>query len=130
MLKKILNYSAIVILLFLLAGLTLFIVIDYSFYSGKGTSVTIKNQSGQSISSMIVSVSGKSCSVKNLENHGEINCYFSNLTDSSYSVDVVLNNGALYKAENLGYVTGGVNFSDTIIINEMGEINLAQSSST
>ena len=128
--NKFFKFSTIAFLLLFLIGLILFISIGHSVYSGKGASLTFKNQSGLTISIAIISVSGQSCSVKKLENHGEINCYFGNLGDSGYTVYVELSNGSKFNAESLGYVTGGIDFSDIITINEEGEISLEQYNST
>jgi len=129
MMNRLLKFSTIVILLLLVIALILFIFVGNSIYSGKGASLTFQNKSGLSISSATISVSGKLCGFKKLENQGEVNCYFDNLSDSHYQVEVELSNGSNYKA-NLGYVTGGMNFSDLIIINTAGEITLDSSPST
>ncbi|MFV1975615.1 MAG: hypothetical protein ACC651_07675 [Candidatus Scalindua sp.] len=127
--KRLLKFSTIVFLLLFLIALILLVFIGNSFYFGKGALLTFQNNSGHSISSATISVSGKLCGFKKLENQGEVNCYFENLSDSHYKVEVQLSNGSNYKA-SLGYVTGGMNFSDVITINEAGEITLASSPST
>ena len=113
-----------------LIGLVLFFAIGHSVYSGKGSSLQFVNASGQTVTSAQITVSGKSCSVKKLGVAGEVECYFENLSDSSYSVAVTLQNGTVYSANSLGYVTGGMNFNDTITINEAGVFKLDSSPST
>jgi len=130
MLKNIFKFSTIALLLLFLIGLVLLITAGHSIYSGKGASLIFKNQSGLTITSASIGVRGQSCSVKRLENNGEINCYFGNLSDSGYQVDVELSNGLIFKADDLGYVTGGIDFIDTIIINEKGGIILVPNSRT
>lgn len=119
------KFTTIVLLLFPLIGLILFFTIGHSVYSGKGASLKFVNASGQTVTSAQITVSGKFCTVKKLGTGGEYECRFENLSDSSYSVAVTLQNGAVYSANSLGYVTGGMNFSDTITINEAGVIKLA-----
>jgi hypothetical protein len=128
--KAFLKFSTITILLFFLIGIVLFIAIGNSVYSGKSASLKFVNKSGQRIESADISVAGKSCSVKGLGVAGEIVCHFENLHDSSYSVSVTLESGYVFSAASLGYVTGGMNFNDTITINHSGEINLVSSPST
>lgn len=122
--KTLFKFSTIVLLLLTLIGLILFFTIGHRVYSGKGASLKFVNASGQAVASAQITVSGKSCNVKKLGAGGEFECYFENLSDSSYSVAVTLQSGAVHSANSLGYVTGGVNFSDTITINEAGVIKL------
>lgn len=122
--KTLFNFSTIALLLLTLIGLTLFFAIGHGVYSEKGASLRFVNASGQTVTSAQIAVSGRFCSVKRLGAGGEIECYFENLSDSSYSVAVTLQDGAVYSANGLGYVTGGMNFDDTITINEAGEIKL------
>ena len=121
--KTLFKFSTIALLLLTLIGLMLFFAIGHGVYSGKGASLRFVNASGQTVTSAQIAVSGRFCSVKRLGG-GEIECYFENLSDSSYSVAVTLQDGAVYSANGLGYVTGGMNFDDTITINEAGEIKL------
>jgi hypothetical protein len=108
----------------------LFFAIGHSVYSGKGSSLKFVNASGQVIKSAVVSVSGKSCSVKELGVGGELNCYFQDLTDSGYSVSATLGNGEVFTNESMGYVTGGINFNDTITFQKDGSFNLDSDIST
>lgn len=128
--KTLLKFSTIALLLLTLIGLTLFFAIGHSVYSGKGATLKFVNASGQTVLSAQITVSSKFCSVKNLGVGGEVECYFENLSDSSYSVVVTLENGAEYSTNSLGYVTGGINFNDTITINEAGEFKLISKTST
>ena len=128
--KAIFKFSTIALLLLFLIGTVLFFVIGNSVYSGKSASLKFVNNSGQRIESADISVAGKTCSVKGLSVGGEIECYFENLYDSSYSVSVTLKGGAVFSATSLGYVTGGMNFHDTITINNSGVIELVSSPST
>jgi len=128
--KALFRFSTIAILLLVFIGLVLFFGIGHSVYSGKGASLKFANGSGQTIEAATITVAGKSCGVSLLHTGGSIQCYFENLYDSSYSVTVKLNNGDEYSAESLGYVTGGINFKDTITINQSGAIELESSPST
>lgn len=128
--KALFKFSTITLLLLTLIGFVLFFAIGHSVYSGKGASLKFVNASGQSVNSVHISVASKSCSARGLAADGEVECYFENLHDSSYSVSVTLQNGAIYTAESLGYVTGGMSFNDTITINKAGVINLESSPST
>ncbi|WP_422412538.1 MULTISPECIES: hypothetical protein [unclassified Endozoicomonas] len=128
--KALFKFSTIALLLIVLIGLVLFFAIGHSVYSGKGASVKFVNSSGQHIESAYISVAGQSCSVKQLGVGGEIECHFENLHDSSYSVSVTLQGGTVYSEPSLGYVTGGMNFNDTITINQSGAIELVSSPST
>lgn len=111
-------------------GLGAIFLIDHLVYSGKGANLKFVNSSGQVVSSARVSVAGKFCAVKELSEGGEFDCYFENLYDSSYSVSVTLENGAIYSEESLGYVTGGFDFNHTITINQSGVIALEPSPNT
>jgi hypothetical protein len=106
------------------------LLIGHSIYSNKGASLKFVNSSGQHIESALISVSGQSCKVKKLGIGGEINCFFKDLYDGSYSVSVSLQGGAVYSEPSLGYVTGGMDFQDTITINQSGEIELVSIPST
>lgn len=128
--KAFLKFSTIATLLIVLIGLALFFAIGNSVYSGKSASLRFMNSTGQHIESAQISVAGQTCSVKELGIGGEIQCHFENLYDSSYSVSVKLQNGTVYTEPSLGYVTGGMNFNDTITINQSGVIELASSPST
>ncbi len=128
--KAFFKFSTISLLLVVLIGLVLFFAIGNSVYSGKSASLKFVNSSGQLIESAQISVAGKSCSVRELGAGGEIECHFENLHDSSYSVYITLKGGAVYSEPSLGYVTGGMNFSDTITINRSGVIELVSSPST
>ena len=128
--KALLKFSSITMLLLILIALVLFFAVGQSIFSNKGSSLTFVNNSGQTLQSATISVAGKSCGVKALQAGGEMQCYFENLHDSSYSVSVKLENGTSHAAESLGYVTGGMNFIDTITINHSGKINLDSSPST
>lgn len=128
MLIKLIKFSTTVILLLVIIGLVLFIILDHGIYSGKGASLTFRNESGLTITSATIDLSGKTCSVKKLEDTGEIICYFADLTDSGYNVQVELINGSKFKSNDLGYVCGGINFTDVITINKVGEIKLDQKS--
>ena len=128
--KAFFKLSTIVFLLVVLIGLVAFFAIGNSVYSGKSASLRFMNSTGQHIQSAQISVAGQSCSVKELGVGGEMQCYFENLYDSSYSVSVKLQNDTVYKEPSLGYVTGGMNFNDTITINQSGVIELISSPST
>ena len=128
--NAIFKFSTITILLIVLISLVLFFAIGHSVYSGKGSSVKFVNASDQVIKSAIVSVSGKSCSVKGLGVGGEVNCYFQDLYDDSYSVSVILDSGKVFINESMGYVTGGIDFNDTITFNNDGGFNLDSSIGT
>jgi len=121
--KAFFKFTTIVFLLIILIGLVLVFAVSNSVYAGKGASLTFVNSSGQRIESAHISVAGQSCSVKKLGIKGEMQCQFKNLYDSSYSVSITLHNGHLYTEPKLGYVTGGINFNDTIRINSLGEIS-------
>ncbi|RXJ65901.1 hypothetical protein CS022_24675 [Veronia nyctiphanis] len=122
--KAFFKFSTIVFLLVILIGLVLILSVRHSMFSGKGASLTFVNSSGQNLQSAHISVAGQSCSVKQLGVGGEIKCHFENLHDSSYSVTVTLQGGVAYTEPSLGYVTGGMNFNDTITINQSGAIEL------
>ena len=128
--KALFKFSTIAVLLVVLIGLVLFFAIGNSVYSGKSASLKFVNSSGQHIQSASITVAGQSCSVKELGTGGEIQCHFENLYDSSYSVSVKLQSGAVYAEPSLGYVTGGMNFNDTITINKSGVIELVSNPST
>jgi hypothetical protein len=128
--KSFFKFSTIALLLVFLIGVVLLFAIGNSVYSGKGASLKFVNGSGQRIESAHISVAGKSCSVKKLGAGGEIDCHFESLYDSSYSVSVTLEGGSVYSSTSLGYVTGGMNFNDTITINQSGVIELVSSPST
>jgi hypothetical protein len=128
--KAFFKFSTIALLLVVLIGLVLLFAIGNSVYSGKIASLKFVNNSGQLIESANILVAGKSCSVKKLGAGGEIVCHFENLHDSSYSVSVTLQGGAVYSEPSLGYVTGGLNLNDTIVINRSGVIELVSIPST
>jgi len=123
MLKKIIKFSTLVVLLLILIGLVLIIFVGHGVYSGKGATLTFRNESGFTIKTATITLSGYTCGVKKLEDTGEISYYFGNLSDSSYSVQVELVNGSIFQDE-VGYVCGGMNFRDIITINKAGEIIL------
>lgn len=128
--KAMFKFSTIAVVLSLIFGLILFFAIGYNVYSGNIASVKLVNSSGQYIESAQISVSGQSCSVKQLGINGEVSCRFENLHDSSYSVSVELRSGVVYSEPSLGYVTSGMDFNDTITINQFGVIELVSSPST
>lgn len=128
--KAIFKFSTVVLLLLLLIGLVVFVSVGYSVYSGKGATVKLVNLSGQVIVEASVSVAGQTCSVKKLGSGGEIQCHFKNLHEGSYSISATMQNGEVFLEPNLGYVTGGINFNDTITINQSGVIALVSKSST
>ena len=99
-------------------------------YSGKSASLKFVNGTGQRVESALISVAGKSCSVKELGVGGEMECHFENSYDSSYSVSVTMPDGAVYTEPSLGYVTGGMNFKGIITIKQSGVIKLVSSPST
>jgi hypothetical protein len=122
MVKKITKFSIVVTLLLALIGLVLMVLL-VSIYTSKGASFTFRNESGFTITSATITLSNKTCSVKKLETTGEINCYFSNLSDSHYSVEVDLANGSKIQ-KDLGYVSGGMDFIDVITLSKDGELTL------
>ena len=122
--KAFFKFSTIVILLLVLIGLVVVIAVSHSFYSGKGASVRFVNASKYSLQLATISVSGRSCSVKELGAGGEVNCYFQNLYDDGYTVSVTTEDGGIFKSDSMGYVTGGINFHDTITFNEDGSFVL------
>ena len=128
--KALFKFSTIAVLLIVLIVLVLFFAIGNSVYSGKTASLKFVNASGQLIKSASITVAGKSCSVKELGPGGEIRCHFEDLYDSSYSVSVKMQSGVLHSEPSLGYVTGGMNFNDTITINQSGVIELVSSPCT
>ena len=128
--KTAFKFTTIAGLLAILIALALFLAIGKGIYSGKGSALKFVNASGHAVSSAKITVAGKSCSFKGLANGGEVNCYFENLYDSSYSVSVTLDSGSKYTAKSLGYVTGGIDFNDRITINNAGEFKVDSSIST
>lgn len=128
--KAIFKFSTNAILLIVLITLVLFFYIGHSVYLGKGASLKFVNASGQIIRFAVASVSGKSCSVKELGVRGKFKCYFQNLTDSNYSVSMTLRNGEVFTNESIGYLTGGLNFNDTITFQKDGSFNLDSNIST
>jgi hypothetical protein len=128
--KALFNFSTIVLLLIVLIGFVFFFAIGNSVYSGKSASLKFVNGTSQRVESALISVAGKSCRVKELAVGGEMECHFDNLYDSSYSVSVTMQSGAVYSEPSLGYVTGGMDFNDTITINQSGVIELVSSPST
>jgi len=104
------------ILLLILIAMVVIYIIGSRIYQGKYAKVIFLNDSGTTIERAIVTVSGKSCSVKKLQQGGEICCYFERLTDSGYTVEGELTNGIKFKSKSMGYVTGGMNFNDKLIL--------------
>ena len=82
------------------------------------------NASDFQIAKVIVSVSGKFCSAKELGVGGELNCTFQDLYDDGYAVTVTTSEGNEYSNDSMGYVTGGINFTDTITFKKDGSFEL------
>ncbi len=114
------------ILLLVLITIVIFYIIGSSIYQGKYAKVTFFNNSGTTIERAIVTVSGKSCSVKKLQQNGEIRCYFENLNDSGYRVEGELIGGIKFKSKSIGYVTGGMNFNHKLTLEPTYEVTIAQ----
>ena len=123
--RKILTCTS---LLLILITLILFFGIGQSVYQGKSAKVLFLNKSGHTITHATVSVSGKSCSVQLLLNNGQVQCAFEALTDSGYIVEGALSNGDVFNSPSLGYVTGGLNFNHTLVLNSSNEVTLNQES--
>ena len=125
--KSFFKFTTIVFLLLFLSVLVFFVSINNN--NDNGASLTFTNKSGHSISRATITVSGKTCGFKGLENLGEVNCYFENLYDSHYHINIELSTGSNINAD-LGYVTSGMSFNHLIIINSAGEIIFEPSPST
>ena len=104
-------------MILLLALIVLVIVlVGYGHYSNKGTVVRFVNLSSNAISTIRIDVSGRFCEAKEVGINGELTCQFTDLSDSEYEVNIELTDGTQISNE-LGYVTGGINFNDVIEFN-------------
>ena len=121
--KSFLTCGALLVALIIITAIY---IVGSSVYQGKSAKVTFINDSGETINQVIIHLSGKRCSVKGLINTGEVHCVFENLHDSGYQVEGYLNDGNTFKSDNMGYVTGGINFNDVITLNSSNEVILVQ----
>ena len=128
--KALLKFSTIAILLIILIGIVVVGIIGHEVYSGKGVALTFINNSGQSADSVVIAVSGQSCSANGLERGGKFSCRIENLSDSGYNVQVKLRSGSTFSVKDFGYVTGGMESVEEITINENGEIKFSSGAGT
>lgn len=118
MLKKInqiLRYTFIIILAFWLNA-CLF---------GNKSIVTVINQSSQTIISLKIELAGETKTIAMLSNGRSAIVEFNNFSDSHYILNGVLKDGTLIKGE-FGYVTNGMNFEETFVINKGGIVKYKQ----
>jgi hypothetical protein len=82
---------------------------------GNTAKLTIVNKSGEDIDICSVKMSGSTISVRNLKPGGESSLLFSVKGDDHYEVMVQFADGRRFQ-QQVGYVTRGYNFVDTIEI--------------
>ena len=121
--KSFLTCGALLVALIIITAVY---IVGSSVYQGKSAKVTFINDSGKTINQVIIHLSGKHCSAKGLIHTGEVHCVFENLHDSGYQVESALNDGNTFKSDNMGYVTGGINFNDLITLNSSNKVVLVQ----
>ena len=109
----------------LLLAVVIFASIAMMFGSRKGT-VTIVNQSDEMVLSGTLEVCKQKFTVQPLKPSDTQVIYYKVKSDSHYGIVVNLKSGTLRK--QLGYVTNGRDFDDTLVVNNDG-ISLASNKS-
>ncbi len=119
--RNIFGYSILILIIVLM-------VVFLWLPSHNKAEVTVVNNSGESIKFLSISLfpSHGKCSVKNLSPTGSFEVEFYNFSDSHYVLKGELQNGTKIEQE-LGYVTNGIDFKDTITIEKNGNAVLANS---
>ena len=109
--------------IWILSIISIFIglLIFTKFYTSKGV-VIISNQSGEEFLGGELEVCGQKYLINPIKNGNFQTIKYKVKSDSSYNITVHLKSSTIKKS--LGYVTSGIDFEDTIIVNESG-ISLA-----
>jgi hypothetical protein len=109
--------------IWILSLVTIFIslLIFANFHTSKGV-VIISNQSGEEVLGGNLEVCGQFFLIDPIKNGNFQTIKFKVKSDSSYNITIHLKSSTI--KESLGYVTNGIDFEDTIIVNESG-ISLA-----
>lgn len=109
-------------LFLLLIGILLFWLIGKSIYDGKYAAIEFVNNSGELLEVVSISVHERTCSASGLLPDGNLKCVFENLTDGSYRIVGETKSGRKF-IDNLGYVSGGMNFNDKIVLEKDGVVD-------
>ena len=118
------NWGKLTTIIILLFIQMLMIIGIINHHSSMGVELIFKNNSIQQIHSLVIHLNGVQCGARKLAPHGEMNCHFANVGDSSYDVYITFQDKTELTEKNMGYVTHGRSYIDTITLTKNKEIKL------
>lgn len=111
-----------------IGGLTLLIfygALDEK-HEEKKARLVVENNSGDTITEVVVTLTGEPCRVESIASGDQAECVFGGLEESDYALTFVKADGEKINKTDLGHVRKGLFWNDRIILGEDGSIEMSR----